>query len=127
MAVTHTTTVRNGLADYVVDLVDAGTGDASGDLVILTSGDSPVATLTFANPAFGAASGGTATANAIASDTNAAGGTAAKFTVRDRDNTTIFSGSVTTVGGGGDIELSSVVIGPGDTLAISSFTYTASL
>lgn len=125
MAITHTTTVRNGLADYVVDAVDNGTTDANGDLVINTSGDVEVATLGFSNPAFGAASTGTATANSISSDTNATGGTAAKFVVQDRDNTTVFQGSVTATGGGGDMELSSVAIGAGDTVSITTFTYTA--
>jgi hypothetical protein len=128
MAVTHENTVlfvRNGLADYVVDIIDTGTGDAQGDLVIMTSGDVEVATLAFSNPAFGAASSGTATANSITADSSATGGTAALFKVQDRDNQEIFRGSVTAVGGGGDIELSSTSIGAGDTVSISSLTYTA--
>jgi len=125
MALTHTTAVRNGLADYTVDQVDAGAGDAAGDLVIMTSGDVEVATLTMSNPAFGAASSGTATASAITDDTSATGGTAAKAKLQNRDNTEIVRCSVTATGGGGDIELSSVVIGAGDTVSISSLTYSA--
>ena len=125
MATTHTTAVRSGISDYVVDLLDGGTTDATGDLVFMTSGDVEVATLALSNPAFGNAASGVATANAISSDTNATGGTTALYKMQNRDNTEIFRGSVTATGGGGDIELSSVVIGASDTVSMSSFTYTA--
>ena len=126
MALTHTTATRNAMADAVVDRIDLGTTDTTGDLVIQTSGDVEVATLSWtATPAFGAATGGVATMNAINDDTSATGGTAAKFKFQDRDNTEVVSGSVTATGGGGDIELSSVVIGAGDTVSITSLTYTA--
>ncbi len=127
MAITHVATVRNGLADYVVDLIDGGSGDANGDIVIMTSGDVEVATLAFSDPAFGAASGGTATANTISDDTNATGGTAALFKVQDKSNAEVFRGTVTATGGGGDMQLSSVAIGNGDTISITSFTYTAAV
>lgn len=127
MALTHVTAVRNALANACVDLVDAGSGDANGDLVIMTSGDVEVATLACANPAFGAASSGTATANAIADDTSATGGTAAKFKFQDRDNGEVFRGSVTATGGGGDIELDNVTVGAGVTVSMTSFTYSASV
>lgn len=130
MAITHTNVtplfVRNVLADAVVDLIDGGTTDPNGDLVIMTSGDVEVATLAFANPAFGAAASAVATANAIADDTSATGGTAALFKVQDRENREIFRGTVTATGGGGDMELSSVTIGATDTVSVTSFTYTAS-
>ena len=125
MATTHSTAARNAAADAVVDLVDGGSTDANGDLVIETSGDVEVATLALSNPAFGNAAAGVATANAISDDTNATGGTAAKYQIQDRDNALVFEGSVTATGGGGDIELSSVSIGAGDTVQMSSFTYTA--
>ena len=53
MAVTHPTDVRNGIADYVVDLIDAG---GAGTIVFQdgNSSDSDVATLTFSATAFGA-------------------------------------------------------------------------
>lgn len=122
-AVTHPTTVRNSLADTVVDLIDAGAG--AGTLVIATSASPAVevATLTFSDPAFGAASSGTATANAITDDTNATGGTAAQFIAEDSNNVDVFYGSVGT--SGADINLSSVSIGAGDTVSISSLTYSA--
>lgn len=127
MAITHVTSIRNGLANLVVDAIDLGSGDASGDIVIMTSGDVEVATLTFSDPAFGGAATGTATANAISDDTNATGGTAALFSVRDKANAEIFRGTVTATGGGGDMQLSSVSIGASDTVQINSFTYTGPL
>ena len=123
MAVTHPTAVRNSVADLVVDLIDAGSG--AGYLEFQTSGDTEVATLPFSDPAFGAASSGTATASAISSDTSATGGTIAKARAYDSDDTEVFACSVTATSGGGDIELSSVVISAGQTVSVSSLTYSA--
>lgn len=125
MALTHTTTVRNGIADYVVDSVDGGSGDANGDLVFMTSGDVEVATLAFSSTAFGAASSGTATAASITADSSATGGTAALFKFQNKSNAEVLRGTVTASGGGGDIEVSSTAIGAGDTVSVSSLTYSA--
>lgn len=123
MSVTHPTAVRTGIADFVVDQMDEGT--PPGKLIIQTAGGSTVATLTFSNPAFGAASSGTATASAITSDTNAAGGTAAKAELRNAAGTAKVLCSVTATGGGGDIQLSSVTVSAGQTVSVSSLTYSA--
>lgn len=123
MAVTHPTAVRNAIADLVVDRIDAGAG--AGTLEFQTSGDVEVATLTFSDPAFGSASSGTATASAITSDTSATGGTIAKARAKDSTGTEVFACSVTATGGGGDIQLSSVSVSSGQTVAVSSLTYTA--
>ncbi len=128
MAVTHTDTVRNGIADYVVDLCDVG---AAGKLIFRITGStaaSPateVATLTFSATAFGAASSGTATANAITSDTSATGGTVAFATMEDDSSTVVAHCNVTATGGGGDIELSTLTVGAGATVSMSSLTYSA--
>lgn len=120
-AVTHPTAVRTAIADLVVDRLDLGAGPAV--LIFQTSGGAAVATLTFSDPAFGAASSGTATASAITSDTNAAGGTAAKFETRDSSANPVFLGAVGT--SGSDINLSSLAIGASDTVSVSSLTYSA--
>lgn len=124
MALTHTTAVRNTLANAITTAVDAGVG--AGQLVIMTSGDVEVATLTMSDPSFGAAASGAITANAITSDASATGGTAALFKVTDSAGTEVYRGTVTATGGGGDLTLSSVTIAATDTVAVSSLVYTAS-
>ena len=125
MSLTHTTAIRNAIADAVVDAIDVGSTDANGDLEYMTSGDVEVATLAMSNPAFGDSAAGIATANAITKDSSATGGTIAKFKLQNRDNTEVVRASVTATGGGGDIELSSVVITATDEVSTSSLTYTA--
>jgi hypothetical protein len=125
MALTHATATKNAATDAVVDLLDAGSSDANGDLVFMTSGDVEVATCALSDPAFGASSSGTATAASISDDTDATGGTVALFKLQDKDNTEVLRGSVTGTGGGGDIEISSTSVGAGDTVSVSSLTYTA--
>lgn len=122
MGITLTTAARNAKANAAVDLLDSGSTDANGDLVIMTSGDVEVATLALSNPAFGAAATGVATANSISDDTNATGGTAALHKMQDRDNTEVWRGTVGT--SGADLNLSSTTIGAGDTVSVSSYTYT---
>ena len=127
MAVTHVAALRDTLCNAAVDALDTGTTDAAGDLVFDTSGDVEVATLLLTNPAFGAASSAVATAAAINDDTSATGGTTTKFVLNDRDNTDTIFGSVTATSGGGDIELSSNIISAGQTVSMTSLTYTAPL
>ena len=128
MAVTHSDTIRNGLANLVVDAIDTAGGAGK---ILFTTGSASntgvIATLTFAATAFGDAGAGTnpvgrCTANAIVPDTD----TVAFFHVQTFGSADIFSGSVSQVGGGGDIVLSSVVIGAGDTISITSLNYTSS-
>lgn len=123
MAVTHPTAVRNLIADLVVDQLDLNA--PPGKLIFQTSGGATVATLTFPNPAFGAAAGGTATAGTILPDTNAVGGTIAKAELRQGAAAPIILCSVTATGGGGDITLNSVVISAGQQVSITSLTYSA--
>jgi len=127
MAVTHPTDVRNGIADYVVDLIDLG---GAGTIVFQDGGvnDSDVATLLFGATAFGNAGAtvaGRADANSITGDSNCNAGTVTKFTVFSGAGDSCFTGSVTAPAGGGDIILSSTAIGNGDTITITSLTYEA--
>lgn len=123
MSIIHSTAVRNAIADFVVDKLDEGS--PPGTLVFLTSGDVEVATLTFANPAFGSAVAGVATSNAITADSSATGGTIAKAQARNGAGTTIFTLTVTVSDGGGDIELNALAAAPGEPVSIESATYTA--
>lgn len=124
MALTHVVAIRNSLADLVVDLIDFAAG--AGYIEFQTSGDAEVATLLFSDPAFGAASSGVATANSINDDASATGGTIAKFRLFDSDDAEVLAGTVTVVSGGGDIELSALIIDALQTVSMTSLTYTAS-
>jgi hypothetical protein len=124
MAVTHTTAARNAATDAVTALIGA-----SGRLRFRTTGTvsapgTSVANLALSATAFGASSTGTATANAIASDTNAAGGTVATATLETSGGTVVIHCAV--AASGSDINMTNgLVVSLGDTVACSSLTYTA--
>jgi len=112
------TEARNAAVNAVVDLLDAG------DIRFETAGDNEVATCDFGTPAFGGAATGTATANAISDDSDATGGTVEHASLRKSDTTKIMECSCSAVGGAGDIELTSLVIGAGDTVSVTALTVT---
>jgi len=120
MSVTHNAATRNSIADAVLADIDQDVG--AGNLVIRTSGDVEVATLVLSDPA-GTVSGAVLTFSAITDDTSATGGTAAKATVESNGSTEVLLCAVGT--SGSDINLSSTTIGAGDTVSVSSLTYTA--
>lgn len=119
------TGVRNSQADAIVDAIDTGSSAANGKLRVYTSGHSTLlAELDFANPAFGAAAAGVATANSITAESSApATGTAAVLRVVDRDDATVFDGTVGT--SGEDYNLNTVSITTGDQVSCTSMTMTA--
>ena len=125
MATTHPTAVRDDITDLVVDKIDVGSTNLTGQIEFQTAGSVEVATNPYADPAYGASSSGIATANAIADDTSATGGVTTKYESQDRDETAIVLGSVTGVSGGGDIELSSTTVPALGTVQITSMTYEA--
>ncbi len=103
------------------DIYD-GTQPTDGDTAI--GAQVKLARLAFGSTAFGSAVAGVATANTITSDTSAdATGTAAWFRAYESNGTTaVWDGSVGT--SGCNLNLGSVSIVIGGTVAISSFTYT---
>lgn len=127
MAVTHSTAARNAATDAVTALIGA-----SGNLVFRVSPSSvgspgtAVATLPLSATAFGAASSGTATANAITSDTNATGNASpvAYATLQTSGGTVVIQCSV--AASGSDINMTNgLTVAAGDTVSCSSLTYTA--
>ena len=122
MSVTHAMPVRNLIADTVTAQIDVS---GIGKIIFQTAASGEVADLKFSATAFGAAASAVCTAAAITDDTDCTAGTVALFAVQQNDNTAVFNGTVTATGLGGDIILSSVAIGQGDTISISSLTYTA--
>jgi hypothetical protein len=133
MATRIPTAARNAAADAVVDLMDAGA--AAGKIRIYTgaqpasANDAASGTLLVeiatADPAFGAAAtGAAALASTPRSAAAVAAGTAGWFRMLDSNNNTVADGSVTATGGGGDLTLDNTSIASGQTVNITSLTYT---
>lgn len=132
MTIRLSTAARNASTDGVVDLIDAGAG--AGTIKVYTgtqpaTGDTAesgtlLATVTLADPAFGASATGTATGTDPAAVTGVAAGTAGWFRVEDSTGANVFDGSVTATGGGGDMQLSTTTISVGATVDITALSYT---
>ncbi len=126
MAVTHDTTARNAATDGVT-----GTIGASGRLKFRTSGTigapgAVVANLALSATAFGAAVSGTATANAITSDTNAAGNASPVATATLETSGATIRIHCAVAASSSDINMSNgLTVAAGDTVSCSSLTYTA--
>lgn len=123
---------RNAAADAVVDLVDAGAG--AGTVKIYTgaqpaTGDTAesgtlLATITLADPAFGSAASGVASATDPAPVNAVATGTAGWFRLEDSTGANVFDGDCTATGGGGTMTLSTTSLVSGSPVDITSFTVT---
>ncbi len=119
------TAPRNAMCDALVDLVDIGATDLTGDCRFETSGDAEVAECQFSDPAYGAAAAGVAEENAIADDTSALGGVVEHASIRDRNNLKIMELTCTAPAGGGDIEITGgLTIGAGATVSVSDLSIT---
>lgn len=124
-----TTAARNAAADAVTALIGASgkiriySGTMPADVNAALSGNTILADLALSATAFGAASSGVSTANAITTDSSAdATGTATFFRILTSANAAVIQGSVGT--SGCDLNLSSVSIVAGGSVAITSLTYT---
>ena len=126
MAVTHTTAARNAATDAVTALIGA-----SGNLTFRLTGTvgapgAVVATLPLSVTAFGASATGTATANAITSDTNTAGNASpvANAALQTSGATLVIHCAV--AASASDINMTNgLTITAGDTVTCTSLTYTA--
>lgn len=126
MAVTHSTAAQDAATDAVTALIGA-----SGNLVFRLAGNigapgTAVATLPLSADAFGDSSSGTATANAITSDTNATGNASAvaTATLETSGGTIVIHFAV--AGSGSDIDMTGgLTVNAGDTVECSSLTYAA--
>jgi len=120
MAVTHGTATRTAIATAVLGEIDAGT---AGSLIFQTT-STEVATCVLSVTS-GVVSGAVLTFNAITDDSSATGNASAvdNFIITDSSAVTCLAGAV--AASGSDINLSSTTIGAGDTVSVSSLTYTA--
>lgn len=123
---------RNAIVDSVVDALDAGAG--AGTIKIYT-GSQPadaddaetgtlLATIPCSDPAFGSASAGSASANAIAPVAASATGTAGWFRAEDSTGANVLDGNITATGGGGNMELNSTSLVSGVDVDITTWTVT---
>ena len=121
MTLTLAVASRNALADLLGGTLDAGSGAGT---IAIRSGTRPanpdttatgtlLATVTCADPAFGAASSGSKTLTDPAAVTAVADGTATWFRAFDSNAVAKFDGRVTATGGGGDLTLSTTWITTG--------------
>lgn len=129
MALAYTTTLRNSRLNAITTAVDGGAGAGLlriYDGVRPASGGSAttlLATLTFTDPSFGAASSGTLTAASITQDSAAdATGTATWFRVVDSAGTFVMDGSV--AASGSDLNLTTTSIITAQPVSVSSFVIT---
>ena len=128
MSVTHSTASKDLATNAVVDQLDGAASKLKFRISPSTvaSPGTAAATLTFATPAFGASSAGTATAGAIASDTAATGnGSAVTFASLETSAGTVAI-HCAVAAAASDINMTGgLTIGAGDTVSCSSLTYAA--
>lgn len=123
MALTLETTLRDALAAEIEVTINFGVTETGGKLAIETSADAEISLHRFDVDSFGVPSTGTITLNSTPiDDTSAQAGTAAQFSIYDRNNLKLLEGVVQV--SGADLDLSSLVVGAGDTVSLTSFSIT---
>ena len=98
---------KNVQCNAIVDLLDLGAGAPSGVLNIYDGTNSLLSSLHLSNPAFASAVDGTAQANLIYDATNRLTAIATTFGFYNRDSSFIWGGTISGIGGGGDMQLNS--------------------
>lgn len=132
MALQFETTTRNVMLDTITSKVGSSgrlriySGSVPASCGTALSGQTTLVDMPLSATMAAAASGGVLTFNAI-SQTNASNsGTASFFRIYDSAGTTCYvQGSVTTLGGGGDITLNTTSLTSGGPVVITSLTFTA--
>jgi len=124
MALVLTTVAANDLANAMTTSIDVGVTETGGKLVIETSADAEISLHRFnAPPSFGAAAAGVISLNGLPiDDTSATAGTAAQYSIFNRNNLKQLEGEVAV--SGKDLDLSSLIVGGGDTVSLTAFTIT---
>ena len=130
MAITLANGFKTAALDGGLAALNAGSGDPTGDLELLTAADASLAVLALSATAFAAAtiSGANAVAasNSIANSALPTAGTIAKGRLRNRANVPLISFAVSLSGAGGDMIIGDVVIPPGaSTVSCSGITVAA--
>jgi hypothetical protein len=119
MAVVHDTQTKNLIVDTVCNTLDSGA-----TIELMTAANVVLATITLDSNSFAAAVAGEAVANGFPkSATIAVAGTLTKFQIKDSTAVPRIFGTITVTGGGGDIELTSVIYAISEIVTINSLTY----
>lgn len=119
MATTMTNDLKNAF------LTELGQQLSGGTLELQTVADTEVATLTLnsgSGNALNTPSSGSTTFKAITGDTNATGGVVTKFAMKSSGGTTMYTGTVTASGGGGDITVANTTIAVGGEVTANTIT-----
>jgi hypothetical protein len=111
---------RNAACNAVVGLVNTGSALASGRLNICSADSSLLVSLPLSLPAYRDATDGTCVANPISDSTVLRDGTAALYYVWNRDQTTVWTGSVVPTGHIGDLRLNSISLEQDSTVVITN-------
>ena len=117
MAVVYAAALRTTRMTDVLNAIDAGAG--AGKIILYTSGDVEVATLTLNDPC-GTVSGDVLTFDndPVVSDASATGGVAAKATIVTSADAVVVSGLTVGVGTG-NIQVNSTTIAAGATVSLT--------
>ena len=86
---------------------------------------SPLITITLPNPFLGSPSSGAVAMSGSWTGTGSGSGNAGYFRILDGSSVCHVQGSITVTGGGGDMTLNSVVIGPTQPVSVTTFGVTA--
>jgi hypothetical protein len=112
------TYAKNVQCNAIVHLLDQGTGSPNGTLRIYDATSSLLTSLRLSFPAFSDSTDGTSVAYTIYDATNYLTATATSFGFYDRDSSFIWGGTVSTVGGDGDMQLNSTSFVADETTSI---------
>ncbi len=134
MALSFATATANPILDKITERLDAGSGPAT---IVIYAGAIPatantalssntvLAVLTCTDPAAAAASSKTLTLSTVTQDSSADNsGDATFFRALDSDGNPVLQGSVTAVGGNGDLQMNTVTVIQGGPVQITSFSFT---
>jgi hypothetical protein len=128
VALTLPNASRSAMCDALVGQLDGGTIEIRSGTRPASANDtatgSLLAAVTLKTPAFGAASNGVATINDPDPVTASASGTATWFRALTSEGGTVFDGSVTATGGGGDLTLVTTSLTNGLSVDVTGGTVT---
>lgn len=134
MALSFAITTANLILNQITTQVDLGSGPGTvvlysgtvpGNANTALSGNTVLAVLTCSDPSSAASANKTLTLNAITQDSSAdATGTATFFRILDSNANVVLQGSVSAVGGGGDLQMNTSAVVLGGPVQITSCSFT---